>query len=98
MSSDIPQRQRRSQEEWRQLVAQFHESGLSRQQFCQSQGVSLARLEKWDIFFRRESHILHPSPFMDLGTIGPAAVAAPSSRLEVRLDLGGGMVMTLSRA
>lgn len=91
-------RSRHSKEEWRQLVNEFHASELSRQEFCETRGVTLSRLEKWIVHFCREVQPQPVSPFMDLGTMSPAPVVPPVSGFEVRLELGGGMVLTLSRS
>ncbi len=63
-----PTRSRHSKEEWRQLANEFHASELSRQAFCETRGVTLSRLEKWIVHFRREVQPRLVSPFIDLET------------------------------
>ena len=41
-------RSRHSKEEWRQLVNEFHASELSRQEFCETRGVTLSECGKED--------------------------------------------------
>ena len=75
----------------------FQDSGLSRQKFCASRGISLPRLTRWMAFFRRESPSPTLSPFVDLGAVNQSAsVSGP--HVELVLDLGDGIVMTLRRA
>ncbi len=78
-------------------VDEFQDSGLSRQKFCASRGISLPRLTRWMAFFRRESPSPTLSPFVDLGAVNQSAsVSGP--HVELVLDLGDGIVMTLRRA
>ncbi len=53
LSPDPALRHRHSKEEWRRLIDEFQDSGLSRQKFCASRGISLPRLTRWMAFFRR---------------------------------------------
>ncbi len=41
LSPDPALRHRHSKEEWRRLIDEFQDSGLSRQKFCASRGISL---------------------------------------------------------
>ena len=97
LSPDPALRHRHSKEEWRRLIDEFQDSGLSRQKFCASRGISLPRLTRWMAFFRRESPSPTLSPFVDLGAVNQSAsVSGP--HVELVLDLGDGIVMTLRRA
>ena len=50
-------RQRRSREEWRRLVAELEQGGLTRQEFAAERGVNWRSLENWFYRFRREHRV-----------------------------------------
>jgi hypothetical protein len=97
-------RQRRDANAWRALVSGFEQSGLSVSQFCEQHGIGAASFYHWRARLssprRARKHRppaapIAPAPrsdFLDLGPLGPS-----SSRMEVRLDLGGGIVVHLTR-
>ena len=76
-------------------------------EFCDQEGLKAASLYGWRIRLRREATGTKTSPtlsseagaqksaeeFIDLGAIG-----ASRSRFEVRLDLGGGVLLQLVRS
>ena len=41
-------KQRRSQAEWKQIVSEFQESGLSLREFSQQQSIPLVSLQRWN--------------------------------------------------
>ena len=47
MSQEQKKRHRRSDAEIRQLVSEFVESGMSRQQFAELHGVSVSTIDNW---------------------------------------------------
>lgn len=97
-------RRRLSAEAWRGLVDRFEAGGLPAEGFCQQEGISLSSLNRWRLKFRRgadeRSAKLSARPvataaaveFVDLG-----ALRAGGSRIELRLEFGGGVVLQLSR-
>jgi len=96
--------QRRSEQAWRELVARQVQSGLSVQAFCQREGINACSLYGWRSRLRaggasEESAVSQPAraeptaEFIDLGALGPSR-----SRCEVRLDLGGGVMLHLVRS
>ena len=96
--------QRRSEQAWRELVARQIQSGLSVQAFCQREGINAYSLYGWRSRLRAGGVSEEPaaSPparaeptaeFIDLGALGPSR-----SRCEVRLDLGGGVMLHLVRS
>ncbi len=68
-------RQRRSREEWRQLVVELEKSGLPRQGFAASRGINWRSLENWRYRFRREQR----------GRAGTRRAAAAVEFVPVRL-------------
>jgi transposase-like protein len=96
-----PRRQYHSPTQWQALLAQFETSGLSVVAFCRRHGLSNSS------FYRRRTQLAGgypatstsattpPTEFVDLGPL----MAKPSNdgRLELRLELGGGLTLTLVR-
>ncbi|MEI6181422.1 MAG: hypothetical protein WCP31_11755 [Chloroflexales bacterium] len=93
---------RRGKGEWRLLLAKFSASGLGVQGFCQSEGFSEASFYRWraklseavdcgDVVVRERA-----ASFVDLGALnsGPS----PRPRLDLKLDLGDGLVLHLVRS
>jgi putative transposase len=96
--------QRRSEQAWRELVARQEQSGLTVAAFCQREGIKAWSLYGWRSRLRAgstapvpvESRPASEQPggeFIDLGALGSGR-----SRCEVRLDLGGGVVLHLVRS
>ncbi|HVX90765.1 MAG TPA: transposase [Candidatus Paceibacterota bacterium] len=86
---------------WRAVLRRFEESGLSVREFCEREGLGQASFYRWRKRLSDES--VHPvtmapreapkaAGFLDLGTL-----SAKGTRLELRLDLGAGVVMHLVR-
>jgi hypothetical protein len=100
-------RQRRSESAWREIVARQEHSGLTVTEFCEREGLKAASLYGWRGRLRQGAVGEKISPtiarralakksseeFIDLGAIG-----ASHGRLEVRLDLGGGVLLQLVRS
>lgn len=87
-----PKRRRLSARLWREMVARFSSSGLSAEAFSERERVSLASLKHWQEQLSHGGEQSESSKFVDLGSLN-----ASGSRLEVRLDLGDGVLLTLSR-
>jgi transposase-like protein len=100
-------RERRSQSAWREIVARQEQSGLTVQEFCEREGLKAASLYGWRVRLRQEPAGKSASPppprrrahaekvsgeFIDLG-----AIDSSRSRFELRLDLGGGVLLHVVR-
>jgi len=99
-------RERRSESAWREIVSLQAESGLSVQAFCEREGIKAASLYGWRSRLQQEAQGTRPAvraakrprrekptgEFIDLG-----ALSSGRSRFEVRLDLGGGVLLHLVR-
>ncbi len=94
-------RQARSASEWQALLAQFKTSGLSSAAFCRHHDIGDRPFHRW------RTHLSHqeetPSDpasaapaFVDLGPLTAESPREP--RIELRLDLGAGLTLTLVRA
>jgi hypothetical protein len=94
---------RRSAQAWREAAARFGQSGLTEEEFCEREGLGLKLFHRWR--GKRSSAALRavvdkparvaPSPtagFVDLGSLKNGG-----SRLEMRLDLGGGVLLHVVR-
>ena len=97
-------RRRLGVEAWRGLLARFMGSGLTAQAFCRRESVSTASFYRWRSVLAtapgRELARAVPvgastRSFVDLGPLD--ATVAQQERLELRLDLGGGVVLHLVR-
>jgi len=100
-------RERRSESTWREIVSRQAESGLSVQEFCEREDIKAASLYGWRSRLQRAAqdestprrapcNVRPEKPtgeFIDLG-----ALSASGSRFEVRLDLGGGVLLHLVRS
>ena len=102
----IKRRRRLGSEAWRGLLAQFVVSGLTVTAFCEREAVSAASFYRWRSQLGVGSEeatgvsavpavVRNKSRFVDLGALS-AADALPSG-FELRLDLGGGLMLQLRR-
>jgi len=92
---------RRSPDEWRSLLGKFGASNLGVDAFCRREGISSANFYRWRSLLRGvgdrvvgNRHDVTPA-FVDVGELhaGPS----PMPRLELKLDLGGGLLLHLVR-
>jgi putative transposase len=101
METKAKPRQRLGAAGWQAVLKRFDESGLGAREFCEREGLGQASLYRWR---RRvsgepsgeiaEAHeAAKPTGFLDLGTLN-----AKSTRLELRVDLGAGVVLHLVRS
>ncbi len=95
-------RRLRSAQAWGELVKQQKTSGLSVPAFCRREGISPWTFYDWRSRLRKARPQRTESPpvpvrqapgFIDLGALGACA----AQHWEVRLDLGGGIVLHLVR-
>lgn len=94
------QRKRLGAAGWQALVARQDTSGLSVAAFCAREKLSAASFYQWRTRLRGGAGETPPmgaseagsGAFVDLG-----ALAMGAGRLELRIDLGGGVVLQLSR-
>ncbi|WP_132979295.1 MULTISPECIES: IS66 family insertion sequence element accessory protein TnpB [unclassified Pigmentiphaga] len=93
---------RRTAQQWSELVSQQVASGLSVATWCAEQGLSAASLWNWKRRLHDEAtgHAMGTSvgeraSFIELGQTGSAVLA---SGIKLRLELGDGLVLELSRS
>lgn len=95
-------RKHRSPAEWQSLLSQFETSGLSVVAFCRRHAIGESSFHRWRTKLvgshpeTPAAEASTPPDFVDLG----ALMAKPSSgsRLELRLELGAGLTLTLVRS
>ena len=94
---------RRSVAVWRELIAQQASSGLTVQEFCERELLNASVFWRWRSRLKRSTEggpvRARPqaapdtaAPFIDLGHLRTGG-----ARLEVRLDLGAGVVLSIAR-
>ena len=95
---------------WREVLQRFAEGGETISGFCRREGLCANSFRRWRARLAATSESASASvaaskaartDFVDLGTLGatqvePATVAG-NHRLELKLDLGGGMMLVLVR-
>lgn len=90
---------RRSRQEWRSLLAKFDGSGQGVEAFCRREGISAASLYRWRGLLSavgddHETEVISKAAaFVDLGALS----SAPAPRIDLKLDLGDGLVLHLVR-
>ena len=101
-------RRRLNESAWRELFKRFDGAGLTVEAFCKGEGLSRSSFNRWrsrlstqpgvatTAVMREPGHQKITSSFVDLGLLGAASTEAAAG-LELRLDLGGGLSLTLVR-
>lgn len=104
-------RRRLNERAWRDLFKRFDGAGLTVEAFCKGEGLSRSSFNRWrsrlfrlsrppgiatTAVMREPGHQKIAPSFVDLGPIGGVGGQAPAG-LELRLDLGGGLSLTLVR-
>ena len=88
-------RQLRGQER-RALVARFGASDLTVEAFCRAEGIGQSSFYRWRAVMAPDAgSVTRPrpaAPFVNLGLL-----SARNERFELRLELGGGIVLQLAR-
>ncbi len=93
---------------WREVMRRFDAAGKSVQAFCASEGLSTTSFYRWRERLERANreavavprqaaaptaHARSATDFVDLGSL----LGGGAGALELKLDLGGGVLLTLSR-
>ena len=90
---------RRTREQWRALIGRFGASGLGVEAFCRRESISAASFYRWrtELGAGGGTVVIHDAArpaFVDLGTLSSRPVR---QGVELKLDLGDGMVLHLVR-
>jgi hypothetical protein len=96
----LPKRRlvRRSAQQWRALIEAQARSGLSIAAFCRARGVCIGSMDNWRKRLRAEDSRpeaveLSPPAFVEIAQ----PMRALDAGVKLRLELGGGVVLELSR-
>ena len=99
---DQIKRIKRSEATWREIFSRHASSGISVLEFCRVEGINPGVFRRWRSMLNggirgerskaRTGAAKTVTPFIDIGAVGAA-----QSRMEVRLELGGGVVLTVAR-
>ncbi|OED38235.1 hypothetical protein AB833_20500 [Chromatiales bacterium (ex Bugula neritina AB1)] len=98
-SKDSNRRVRRSRDEWQQLITEYESENLTQKEFCAKHNLGSVSFSKW--YHRLKS--TQGNDFVALPAIGTekaenvSGVTQPCNHFEVRLELGDGLVLHLSR-
>lgn len=108
MEAKTDTRRHLSAQAWREVFRRFDDSGDSVVGFCKREGLNTSSFHRWrrrlvtttaaarssqePVEAARQSAVEN---FIDMGSMG--AANEPAARLEVRLELGGGVVLQLVR-
>jgi hypothetical protein len=101
-------RRRLSVQAWREVLRRFDAAGVTVGEFCQREGVSDSSFHRWRARLATapssESPVQRKGPrekaaasFVDLGSLGATSTGV-AARLDVKLDLGGGLTLHLVRS
>ena len=98
---------------WREVLGRFAEGGETISGFCRREGLCTNSFRRWRARLAATSESASRlvaasntarANFVDLGTLGATPVSPPpvtvegTQRLELKLDLGGGMMLVLVRS
>jgi hypothetical protein len=92
----------RNNDAWPEVLKRFATAGESVNAFCRREGLCANSFRRWrerlagptTLEAKPSAGAAQPD-FVDLGSLGPAPVKA--ARLELKLDLGGGVMLHLVR-
>ena len=100
-------RRRLSVQAWREVLRRFDAGGEAVNTFCEREGLSASSLHRWRSRLKAAATTQAVAPehkarrepvaagFVELGALG--AALGPASRLDLKLDLGGGLTLHLVR-
>jgi putative transposase len=102
----IKRRQRLGIDVWRKVFDRFERANMTVGEFCKREGLCVSSFHRWrprveqvsaarDVAVVAKPGAVMATGFVDLGSIGRAE---PAHRLDVRLDLGGGVTLHIVRA
>ena len=96
---------RRSANAWREVVARYAQSGMTEEACCEREGLGAKLFHRWRT--KRSSVTRRPaadkparvasSPGPAVGFVELGSLKDSGSKLEMRLDLGGGVLLHVVR-
>lgn len=93
-------RVKRSEATWRELFVRQASSGVTVAEFCRAEGINAGLFRRWRARLsarsgraaRRRRRSVAKAPLIDLGTL-----PSVRSHMEIRLELGSGVVLSIAR-
>jgi len=87
---------RRTRRQWQTIVAEFEQSGLSAQAFCQQHAVAYSSFAKWRSLLKHQNadDLSHGISFIELPE---SSARLDNSAWRIELDLGAGVTLRLMR-
>lgn len=106
MEAKTRTRRHLSAQAWQEVFVRFEASGESVTGFCKREGLHTSSFNRWrqrlsgqpTVQDKTAGKTSRPSPAASFIEMGSMAAGPASGRLEVRLDLGGGVVLQLVRS
>ncbi|WP_028998757.1 IS66 family insertion sequence element accessory protein TnpA [Azohydromonas australica] len=103
----VVKRRRLDQPAWREVLQRFDGAGMTVEDFCRAEGLCRSSFTRWRRRLRTPAEAARPvavkatrqeapAAFVDLGLLGSAG-AATLPALDLRIELGGGVVLHLVR-
>ncbi len=106
----IKTRRHLSEAGWRETFERYGSAGMTVEEFCRQEGLCRSSFTRWRAKLRRGDAVSAirrepdgdkgASSFVELSALGVPAGAAPASTasgLELHLDLGAGLTLSLMR-
>ncbi|NMG56033.1 IS66 family insertion sequence element accessory protein TnpA [Aromatoleum aromaticum] len=91
---------RRSRQEWQGIFARFAGKGLGVEPFCTREGISKSSFRRWLSVLNEQGVPVTPeapAQAVDTGFVDAGLLKLGGGRLELKLDLGDGVVLHLTR-
>ena len=104
----VVRRRRLDEPAWREVLQRFDGARMTVEDFCRAEGLCRSSFTRWRRRLRtpaeaaapvvaKASKQETPTAFVDLGMLGSGGGAAPLPALDLRIELGGGVVLHLVR-
>jgi transposase-like protein len=86
---------RRTEAQWRAIFDEWARSGLSQEQFCKREGISMATFSSWRRKLRAASLVPRGAGFVEVCISDPARVTrtAPETQPDLVVELPYGVVL-----
>lgn len=94
-ASMTPTKIRRTRAQWQTILADFEQSELSAQDFCQQHDLAYSSFAKWRSLLKQErKKQAEPVSFIPMP---PLSLGQPGSHWTIELDLGAGVTLRLTQ-
>lgn len=85
---------RRSAAQWRDLVTQYHQGGMSESKYCQTHDLTLVSFRKWRYKFKAaDSNAEQPITDTNNSGFGPIHITPSRLQTSMCLELPGGVLL-----